>query len=377
MGGSIFFLDENERVIELKEARYESEDLFQRLIEQYPNILAGDQITPEQPRKWLFVSREMGVPECDGGNAQWFLDHLFIDQDSVPTLVEVKRSSDTRIRREVVAQMLDYAANASAYWPVSKLREVYETHCQETEVSPLEELGLSPEDSDNFWDKVHNNLRLGKLRLLFVADEIPDSLRRIIEFLNEQMIDTEVLGIEIKQYVSGQNQRTLVPKIIGQTANAEQVKQSSPSFSWNEELFLERVTKISGKPTADICQKILRSFEEIGCQIYWGKGQYQAGFTPLYEGKVTHYLCAVYSYEKSTKIELSFQHFKAPFNTEEKQLELMQRFSDALGFQLPKSKIFKRPSFNCDVLADDKKFSNFIAVYKDMLKETLEYENNF
>ena len=28
-----------------------------------------------------------------------------------PTLVEVKRSSDTRIRREVVGQMLDYAAN--------------------------------------------------------------------------------------------------------------------------------------------------------------------------------------------------------------------------------------------------------------------------
>jgi hypothetical protein len=29
----------------------------------------------------------------------------------VPTLLEVKRSSDTRIRREVVGQMLDYAAN--------------------------------------------------------------------------------------------------------------------------------------------------------------------------------------------------------------------------------------------------------------------------
>ena len=30
----------------------------------------------------------------------------------MPTLVEVKRSSDTRIRREVVGQMLHYAANA-------------------------------------------------------------------------------------------------------------------------------------------------------------------------------------------------------------------------------------------------------------------------
>jgi hypothetical protein len=34
-----------------------------------------------------------------------------VDEAGVPTLVEVKRSSDTRARREVVARMLDYAAN--------------------------------------------------------------------------------------------------------------------------------------------------------------------------------------------------------------------------------------------------------------------------
>jgi hypothetical protein len=44
----------------------------------------------------------------------------------VPTLVEVKRSSDTRIRREVVGQMLDYAANAVVYWPLERLRATFE-----------------------------------------------------------------------------------------------------------------------------------------------------------------------------------------------------------------------------------------------------------
>lgn len=151
MAGSIFFVNENEQIIPLKEAKYESEDLFQQLIEQYPDILVGDQITPDQPRKWIFISREMGVPEHESGGAQWFLDHLFIDQDAIPTLVEVKRSTDTRIRREVVAQMLDYAANASAYWPVNELREVYETRCREQNSDPLEELGLSPADADTFW----------------------------------------------------------------------------------------------------------------------------------------------------------------------------------------------------------------------------------
>jgi hypothetical protein len=37
--------------------------------------------------------------------------------------VEVKRSTDTRLRREVVGQMLDYAANAVVYSPVEHLIE--------------------------------------------------------------------------------------------------------------------------------------------------------------------------------------------------------------------------------------------------------------
>ena len=54
----------------------------------------------------------MGIPGDEDGGGRWSLDHLFLDQDANPTLVEVKRSTDTRIRREVVGQVLDYVANA-------------------------------------------------------------------------------------------------------------------------------------------------------------------------------------------------------------------------------------------------------------------------
>ena len=195
MAGSIFYVSGDESAVELAETRYNSEDLFQRLIEQHPGILAGDQITPEQPRKWIFIKREMGVPAQEGGNDQWFLDHLFIDQDAIPTFVEVKRSTDTRIRREVVAQMLDYAANAAAYWPVERIRKLYEARFEGPDTELLSELEISPDETDSYWEKVDANLRLGKLRLLFVADEIPDRLQRIIEFLNDQMTNTEVLVI--------------------------------------------------------------------------------------------------------------------------------------------------------------------------------------
>ena len=64
-----------------------------------------------------------GIPTAEGASDTFSLDHLFIDTRGIPVIVEVKRSSDTRIRREVVGQMLDYAANGTRYWPISKLRE--------------------------------------------------------------------------------------------------------------------------------------------------------------------------------------------------------------------------------------------------------------
>jgi hypothetical protein len=41
----------------------------------------------------------------------------------VPTLVETKRGQNREGRREVVAEMLDYAANAAGQWDADALEE--------------------------------------------------------------------------------------------------------------------------------------------------------------------------------------------------------------------------------------------------------------
>src|SRR5689334_20409206 len=127
MSGGIFLLRDDDQLVEMTERAYDSERLLQELLESYPSLLSGAQIDPDSPRRWLLVSRETSVPADAEGGGRWYLDHLFIDQDGIPTLIEVKRSSDTRIRREVVGQMLDYAANAVAYWPVEALQAALAT----------------------------------------------------------------------------------------------------------------------------------------------------------------------------------------------------------------------------------------------------------
>ena len=112
--------------------------------------------------------------------------------------------------------MLDYAANAVVHWPVEQIRAEFEKNCDDPEERLAEFLG-DDSDPEEFWQKVKTNLQAGKIRMLFVADVIPPELRRIIEFLNEQMDPAEVLGVEIKQYV-GEGMKTLVPRVIGQTA---------------------------------------------------------------------------------------------------------------------------------------------------------------
>jgi hypothetical protein len=46
----------------------------------------------------------------------------------------------------------------------------------------------------------------------------------VIEFLNERMSPTEVIGVEIKQYVGQGNLTTFVPRVIGQTEQARALK---------------------------------------------------------------------------------------------------------------------------------------------------------
>ncbi len=58
------------------------------------------------------------------------MDHLFLDDEGVPTLDEVKRSGDARVRREVVGQNLDYAANAMLHWSVATIRARFEARCE-------------------------------------------------------------------------------------------------------------------------------------------------------------------------------------------------------------------------------------------------------
>ncbi len=99
MSRDAIFLVQGDELVELTSEAYRSEELLQHLLARYPDLLAGGQMDEQSPRRWLLIDRELGVPAEEQGGSRFAVDHLFIDQDGVPTIVEVKRSSDTRLRR--------------------------------------------------------------------------------------------------------------------------------------------------------------------------------------------------------------------------------------------------------------------------------------
>jgi hypothetical protein len=214
----VFVIQSDHTLVAMRSSHFETELDFQRLLAKFPELLVGDQINPESPRRFILIRQEQGISHEDS-TLRWSVDHLFVDQDGIPTLVEVKRKNDTRLRREVVGQMLDYASNCHASLTIQAMQYDLDETCAKAGLVPEVALGelIGPDQSiESFWSKVDSNLRTGKIRMLFVADRIPTELRRIVEFLNRQMTPAEILAIELRQF-SNETLRTIVPMVFGQT----------------------------------------------------------------------------------------------------------------------------------------------------------------
>ena len=372
MGNGIFLINEKQELVELGQEDYDSEALLQGFLESHPSLIPGAKIDSDNPRRWLLVKREAPIPSSEGWE-RWSADHLFLDQDAVPTIVEVKRATDTRIRREVVGQMLDYAANAVAYWPVERIRSHFEETCEGQNKAPEEVLlqFLETEEVGDFWGRVKTNLQAGRVRLLFVADRIPTELQQIIEFLNVQMDPAEVLGVEISQYV-GQGLKALVPRLVGQTAEA-QVRKSSgkrESRDWDRESFLADLGAKAGPRAVETAERLLGWAAGKEARINWGRGAQDGSFSPwLLTGDDYGRTFAVYS-NGSVEIQFQFMKTKHPGASRERRKNLLERVNKIPGVNIPESKLALRPSFKIDLLEKDEHYQTFIQAIEAYASDT-------
>ena len=129
---------------------------------------------------------------------------------------------------------------------------------------------------ERFWEEVATNLHAGRLRLVFVADVIPHQLRRIVEFLDEQMTRTDVLAIEVRQYVApGSETITLVPRLIGQTEAARDAKRVAIGRSrmrWSEPDLIKMLREAHPGEQGDRMVRLYEFLRDRDARASWGTG---------------------------------------------------------------------------------------------------------
>jgi hypothetical protein len=361
MPSRIFSISSNGELSTLEEVSFLSEDEFQRLLATHPDLMAGEQIDPTAPRRWLLVTREAAVPDAST-MSRWAVDHLFLDQDGIPTLVEVKRSNDTRLRREVVGQLLEYAAHAQSYWPLDFIRAQLTLRCEQAGSSLESELSafLENRSTDEFWNAVKTNLDAGRIRLVFVADKLPPELKQVIEFLNGQMDPAQVVGVELPVFSDGTT-RTIAPRVVGLTAKAQN-RKVSVARQWDRPSFLDAIESAKGREHRDLAARILDWADNRFDYVYFGAGSTLGSFTPVL--KTSDDTIWFFYLWTNGQVEIQFQWLRTrpPFDALETREELRQRLNEIPGVSIGADALERRPAFPAQVLLEGDAEARFSSV---------------
>ena len=255
----------------------------------------------------------------------------------MPTLVEVKRSSDTRIRREVVGQMLEYAANGLRYWPPGTVRAHFEARCSRDGDEPDEVLQRTFGGElavEAWWTAVETNLSEGTLRLLFVADEISQELKAIIEFLNEQMVRTTVLGVELPQYADETGiHRMFVPVVIGLSQRAESVKTARKWRRWTVEEWLERHEELTEPEDVAVTRQLLAWADSRDVDVAFGTAMNNPSMK--LQRRIGGRSLGVVRLYTDGSVEINFGHLPAPFSDLAGWRQLAERLERIEGLKIP------------------------------------------
>lgn len=150
-------------------------------------------------------------------------DVVIVDQDGSLTVVECKLATNVEIRRKIVGQVLDYAANL---WRMP-LADFEQRWLNRSKSSLVEQL------TDDARATLQQSLYDGTFTLVLAVDRINDDLRRIVEYLNAHTGDTiRVLAMELGHAEHG-GVEMLIPTVYGAEIADSKSRETTGSSRWS------------------------------------------------------------------------------------------------------------------------------------------------
>jgi hypothetical protein len=197
-----------------------SERELQVILARHPQLLPVTHFDP------LF-----GPAICIGrevGTGAGPLDLLYVSPSGHLTVVETKLWKSSEARRQVVAQIIDYARRI-VRWDFSNVEQAFAEYARQYGVAQRELVSYVADHSDEdldemaFTDAINRNLRLGRLLLLIVGDGIREGVEEMTSYLQDAPNLQFTLGlVEVGCYAittgPAASSTLLVPRIVMRTA---------------------------------------------------------------------------------------------------------------------------------------------------------------
>jgi len=251
---------DGETVKALEKVKFSLESDLQDYLEKYPSIIPLDEIYEGAP-EIVCIGREVTVPYSA-------IDLLFIDKEGLLTIVETKLIKNPDIRRTVIGQLIEYASFVSQ-WTTEDIYEIASDYLKRSLTEKLVDIGGPAEDE--FKHSIEDNLKNGKIRLIVAADEVDESLRATITFLNSHS-DFDILLLQVSNFQESKTKKVLIPKIFGYTTKTG--KTRPPKKQWNLDEFLADAVKRCSKERVDVIKNLIDfTTQNSEGGILWGQGR--------------------------------------------------------------------------------------------------------
>ncbi len=422
--GRIFIADtKSGRWVPLVESQHSSENQIQSALDKSPELIPGDQISPDNPRRWLLVRPGVG-DNGDGKQAQ-----LLLDQDATPTFVVCRDKSIGDDHRQLVASMFDQVTQGTSGWMGDTLRHLAEETAIKAGRSLADDLGalIGPNnDAGAFWAAVDDKLGQRHLRLIFVDEEITSEFQQMLDFLNGTMSNVDVLAMEMKLYQAG-SQIALVPRLVGnekmatpqpiaRTIASVEVKEPQPKITkppevteeaqnkievpapvpepapmplevptnghqqpeplpdsrfagnknakWNTKTFFGDLTDHSEDEQVLVGRQIFNWATKNTSRLEWGGGATRGAFAPIYKQGPRD--CQLFVVTSNGWIELNLSGYKVhpPFNQYDKLDRFYEKLSAIEDLDIPAEALEKRVLLPLSLFTDPSKLAQFLKVFE-------------
>jgi len=258
--------------------RTPSEAWLQEVLDRSPDLLPMRDIDERVETPLLSLGREISTPAGS-------IDNLFLSRNGYLVVVETKLWRNPEARRQVVAQLIDYAAHLRK-WRYSDLDGIVRARAGKSLWELAQPEGL---DEPEWIDRVNENFARGRMTLLVVGDGIRTEAETLAETVSGHPdFHFRLALVEMRLFRVDEESYLIVPATLIKTTEIERavvrvergvvtVETSSEISGVRRSVLSEDALRdeLRRQPDGEVAAQVaVRLLELLGppLQVSWGSG---------------------------------------------------------------------------------------------------------